>query len=1018
MRRESEREAVTSICRSIERRTEAFRLNSVLRGEVIGPKLEFSFCASALSSTNRVVESFTAVVRKAALPGPWSQGVNLARDGAVKLETKSKVEATFRVRVPGAAIAPTVTLYLEEDEWACDCGSKIDPCAHVAAAAIALIQGPTPTVARPEEDKLVYELSRFEGTLYLERVVVAANGVERPFVGTLTEQVAKRKATVLATQDDLLIDRWLSVWKKGVVPERMGKELADALSSCTTRLDGVPVTVSTDAATPHATLTDHGERDVILTVTAPASLTEVIARRWGRTGLHIHPLAATAFFGERWEQLPLRKVIPASELGTFVTRTLPTLEADLILDIRSSRLPRTGQSLDPRIHFELLHGEGSLTVLPVLVYGDPPVARIDGRSMVHLGGPVPLRNESKERALLDQLRDIDLLVGHKTTARGHEASKLMAKLSDWDAGGGKTLGEALAARELVAHVSLEGSALDLAFTFDDDSTGSPSRASADGVIRAWQDGLDFVPLLGGGWAPLPVNWLSKFGKQIADLLAARDVDKRVSKAALPALAELAAALDLPPPAEIAALRPLLSNFEELPALALPNGLQAELRHYQELGVRWLTFLRNTELGGILADDMGLGKTLQAMIIFNGRTLVVCPKSVIFNWEAELRRFRPDLKVALYHGSRRTIDDDADVTLTTYGTLRQDMDSLRKVEWNIAVLDEAQSIKNAESQTAQAAFQLRARFRLAMSGTPVENRLEELWSLMHFANPGLLGGRRDFQKRYAEPIGTGDAQAQADLRKKTRPFILRRWKRDVVPELPPRTDQTLLVELEPNERQLYDAMLAAARSDVVKRVNEGASVMAVLETLLRLRQAACHPALVPGQSASTSSKVELLCDKLVEGNESGHKALVFSQWTSLLDLIEPALKAQGLTFLRLDGSTRDRGDVVTKFQADDGPPILLISLKAGGTGLNLTAADQVYLLDPWWNPAAEDQAADRAHRIGQDKPVFVYRMVAKDTVEERILSLQERKRRLAESAIGDKILAQSITRDDLLALLEM
>ena len=963
------------------------------------------------------MESFSAVVRKAALPGPWSQGVNLARDGAVKLEHRTDEEATFRVRVPGTAVAPTVTLYLQEAEWCCDCGGKVDPCAHVAAAAISLTQGATPTTERPEEDKFVYELSRFEGALYLERTVVAADGSESPYVGSLTEQVAKRKARVLATQDDLLIDRWLGVWKKGPVPERMGKELADALSGCTVRLDGVPVSVSTDAATPHAALTDHGERDVLLTVTAPASLTEVIARRWGRSGLHLHPLAATAFFGERWEQLPLRKVIPASELGTFVTRTLPTLEGDLILDVRASRLPRTGKALDPRIHFELLHGDGSLTVLPVLVYGDPPVARIDGRTLVHLGGPVPLRNESKERALLDELRSIDLLVGHKTTARGHEASKLMGKLSEWDAGGGRTLGEVLAARELIAHVSLVGSALDLSFTFDNDDSKAPTRASAEGVLRAWQDGLDFVPLLDGGWAPLPVNWLERFGKQIADLLAARDLDKRVSKAALPALAELAAALDLPPPPEIASLRPLLENFDELPALALPDGLIAELRHYQELGVRWLAFLRDTELGGILADDMGLGKTLQAMISFNGRTLVVCPKSVIFNWEAELRRFRPNLSVSLYHGSRRTLDEHADVTLTTYGTLRQDTEALRQVEWATAVLDEAQAIKNAESQTAQAAFQLRAKFRLAMSGTPVENRLEELWSLMHFANPGLLGGRRDFQKRFAEPIGAGDQPAQAELRKKTRPFLLRRWKRDVVPELPPRTDQTLIVELEPNERQLYDAMLAAARSDVVKRVSEGASVMAVLETLLRLRQAACHPALVPGQTAETSSKVDLLCDNLTEGNASGHKALVFSQWTSLLDLIEPRLKECGLPFVRLDGSTRDRGEVVRQFQADDGPPILLISLKAGGTGLNLTAADQVYLLDPWWNPAAEDQAADRAHRIGQDKPVFVYRMVAKDTVEERILALQERKRRLAESAVGDKILAESITRADLLALLE-
>jgi SNF2 family DNA or RNA helicase len=306
--------------------------------------------------------------------------------------------------------------------------------------------------------------------------------------------------------------------------------------------------------------------------------------------------------------------------------------------------------------------------------------------------------------------------------------------------------------------------------------------------------------------------------------------------------------------------------------------------------------------------------------------------------------------------------------------------------------------------------------VTLSGTPVENRLDELWSQMHFLNRGLLGGRRDFQDRYARPIEDGVEGASARLRERIRPFVLRRLKEDVAPELPPRTDAILYCALSDPERQVYDAVRAATRDEVIAKLREGGSVLAALEALLRLRQAACHPSLVPGQSAITSSKVDRLRESIETVVAEGHKALVFSQWTSLLDLIEPHLGAASIPFSRLDGSTVDRAGVVAQFQSADGPPVLLISLKAGGTGLNLTAADHVFLMDPWWNPAVEDQAADRAHRIGQDRPVMVYRLVAEDTVEERMLALQDAKRAVADAALGDAGRAASLSRDDLLALL--
>ena len=546
------------------------------------------------------------------------------------------------------------------------------------------------------------------------------------------------------------------------------------------------------------------------------------------------------------------------------------------------------------------------------------------------------------------------------------------------------------------------------------------RADPALVMRAWKDGLDIVPLDGGGWAPLPAGWLAKHGARVADLLAARDPEtKKLPKASFMDLAALCDALEQPRPVIVDKLAPLIDGFAGIPRVPLPADLNATLREYQARGVDWLAFLRGAGLGGVLADDMGLGKTLQTIcaLAAGKRTLVVCPKSVVFNWQAEIARFRPGLSVAIFHGPKRVLDPAADVTLTTYAVLRLDQELLAKQEWDTVVLDEAQAIKNETSQTARAAFELKGAFRLALSGTPVENRLEELWSVMTFANPGLLGGRTSFADRYVSPIANGDADAAARLRAKIRPVVLRRMKRDVLPELPPRTEGVIHVELEETERGVYDAVRAATKKELAAKLAEGAGVLAALEALLRLRQASCHPALVPGQKADSSSKVEALLGALEDAAADGHKALVFSQWTSLLDLLEPHLQNAGIRFTRLDGSTKDRGAVVDEFQDPAGPPVLIASLKAGGTGLNLTAADHVFLLDPWWNPAAEDQAADRAHRIGQDRPVMVYRLVAKDTVEERILALQEKKRALADVALGEAGAAAAITRDELMALLD-
>ena len=1001
------------------------------------------------------MEALLRAIREACPPGLWSQGVSLARTGSVVVAQQRPSEVTCRVRAPGHRVAPTVVLYLEDLEWTCDCGGKVDPCAHVAAAAFAVRDAATaaasaatsaqsaagspggpgereivaaPANPAPVPAVLSYELSRLDRILYLERAFLHPDGRHEPIQGFLATAITRGDLPILPTHDDLLIDRMVASFRQGMVPPSRVRELFTALESApSVVLDGCPVTTSGRPVPPRAVLLDGRDGGVTVRIEADPTLDEVVARGVARCGAVLAPLAETALTGELLEKLPLERSVPRAGLGEIVSKILPDLEKSMPVTIRTRRLPGMARSGKPRVSMQLSQGGGhTLAVLPILVYGDPPQARIDNGKLVHLRGAIPVRDAVAEKRLIERLRDeLNLVPNRRVELDGDAAVRFAQKLTTWrDGEQTETLGEIFNRTPLVPRVAIEGDLVDITFDTEpgeggDDGEGIPARrASADAVIRAWKAGLDFVPLDGGGWAPLPADWLARFGDRVADLLQAREQteDGRVPPAFLPALSELCDELEAPRPPGLERLRPLLEGFQGIPEAELPPHLADILRPYQKRGVDWLTFLRSAGLGGVLADDMGLGKTIQALAAITGRTLVVCPTSVLWNWEAEAKKFRPELTVTAYHGPGRALDRAADVTLTTYAVMRLDIDVLAAEAWDAIVLDEAQTIKNPDSQVARAAYTLKADFRLTLSGTPVENRLLELWSQMHFVNRGLLGGRADFLERYAAPIEAGDAAAAAKLRDRIRPFVLRRRKLEVAPELPPRMERITLVELDERERDVYDAVRAASLSDVQHLLNEGGSVLAVLEALLRLRQAACHSALVPGQEASTSSKVEALVEALSDAAAGGHKSLVFSQWTSLLDRVEPHLREAGIAFNRLDGSTRDRAGVVAEFQAESGPPVMLLSLKAGGTGLNLTAADHVFLLDPWWNPAVEDQAADRAHRIGQDKPVLITRLVAKDTVEERILALAQRKRAVAAAVLGEAGGAAAITRDELISLI--
>jgi SNF2 family DNA or RNA helicase len=517
----------------------------------------------------------------------------------------------------------------------------------------------------------------------------------------------------------------------------------------------------------------------------------------------------------------------------------------------------------------------------------------------------------------------------------------------------------------------------------------------------------------GSWGSLPTGWLRQHGDLLEDYLAARATTGEPQRAVR---VLLGTSIDDDTLKRPDGFENYLESLLARAAPELPADLTATLRPYQLQGVRWLSALRDAQIGGILADDMGLGKTLQTICVLRGRSLVVVPKSVLYNWREELARFRPGLRVCTYHGQNRQLEPEADVTLTSYSVMRLDQESLGRVKWDAIVLDEAQTIKNVASQVTEAAFALHADYRLALTGTPIENRLEELWSEMQFVNPGVLGSLSSFRRRFVEPIMAGETSIAERLRRRVRPFVLRRLKSEVAPELPPRTEDVLWVELAAYERELYDAILSDSRRTVLPGLLGSSGVFEVLEALLRLRQSACHLGLLPGRSDAGSSKLDRLFESLEEVLEEGQKAILFSQWTSFLDRVEPELVARGVPWVRLDGSTVDRSSVVKQFQDPSGPPLLLASLKAGGMGLNLTAADHVYLLDPWWNPAAEAQAADRAHRIGRERPVFIHRLIARNTVEERVLMLQEKKRALGGFVDGADPTA-ALSRDELAELLQ-
>ncbi|MDB4989758.1 MAG: Helicase, family, partial [Myxococcaceae bacterium] len=531
------------------------------------------------------------------------------------------------------------------------------------------------------------------------------------------------------------------------------------------------------------------------------------------------------------------------------------------------------------------------------------------------------------------------------------------------------------------------------------------------------EGKKLVRLEDGTYAPIKADDVGQVLERMAEIFAGVGDDKRVPLSQAGRVQELLRIVsDQNVHTSAKSLFGKLEDLGEIESVAKPRSLRASLRPYQKDGFSWLAFLHNLGTGGILADDMGLGKTVQAIALLlwakskagPGLTLVVAPTSVVPNWQREIEKFAPSFKTVLWQGpdrqERASELEDADVMITSYALLRRDEEFLHTLQFRYVILDEAQHIKNPMSATARAAKRLKSERRLAMTGTPIENRLSEIWSIFDFVSPGLLNSLNSFEEKYARPIERGDAPAAVRLRATIHPFVLRRTKSEVAKDLPEKIIQEMVVPMSEEQSKLYKQILRQVRESVMSEVEKQGiqkSSIQILAALTRLRQVACDPRLLglDGNFEEESGKLNALKEIVSEAAAGGHKVLIFSQFVSMLKLIKEALEAEKITYTYLDGSTKDRQSLVDEFNTNESITVFLISLKAGGTGLNLTGADTVIHFDPWWNPAVEDQATDRAHRIGQTKVVNVYRLVAKSSVEEKILQLSDKKRELVANVLS-------------------
>lgn len=739
---------------------------------------------------------------------------------------------------------------------------------------------------------------------------------------------------------------------------------------------------------------------------------------------------------------------PASELIQLITQMLPRLSMELGAPLPD--LSQVANVVDLPPQFRMRAG-GSLVKAEVALrtaYGDIEVeVRADGISppiIVKPAGNGQLAT-CVRTDIVAQQKAVELLLelglkadeaGEAFVAEGDDALRFWSEgigslPESWDLYVPEELvGVQVRAKpvQMQARISSGVDWLNVQITWESDGV-SIDRKEIEQCLR---EGKKFVRLSDDSYAPLDAERVEALVAREIELIASVGKNGKLPLSQAGRVQEL---LNQLPDAKLSSSAKQffkkLSSIEEIKQVKKPRALKATLRPYQEQGLSWLKFIHDLGTGGILADDMGLGKTVQTIALLllekqenkDLRVLIVAPTSVVSNWMREIERFGKTLTTALWHGAGRKEQQkeltSANVIITSYALLRRDIDLLTKLQLDYVILDEAQAIKNPHSATAQAAKELSPRRRLALTGTPIENRLTEIWSIFDFVSPGILPPLPKFEERFSRPIDQGDSKAAARLKAIIHPFILRRTKIEVAKDLPPKIESDKVIDLAPDQRGIYTQVLREVRAQVMgelDRVGVAKSQIHILAGLTKLRQAACDPRLLglPREfSHEDSAKVMAFRELVEEAEAGGHRVLVFSQFVSMLKILKSALDEDRVRYEYLDGSTQDRAERIDRFQNDPTIPVFLISLKAGGSGLNLTAADTVIHFDPWWNPAVEDQASDRAHRIGQKKVVTVYRLVAAGTIEEKILELKEKKKELVSAVLTeDSGGAKKLSRADL------
>jgi SNF2 family DNA or RNA helicase len=550
------------------------------------------------------------------------------------------------------------------------------------------------------------------------------------------------------------------------------------------------------------------------------------------------------------------------------------------------------------------------------------------------------------------------------------------------------------------------------------------------VLEAVFNNKRFVELSDGKRAVIPKNWVNNLKGYSGFFNLEKNMKLSAQHfAILDSIMGLSEKVNMD--ASVKKVLHTFKNFDKIKSVDVPTKIKAKLRLYQKAGFDWLNFLREFNFNGILADDMGLGKTIQTLCMVQkianekpkNACLVIVPTSLVFNWKAEAEKFAPGLKINVYHGAKRNKKDfdklleENDLIITTYGVIRNDLKLFASKEFEYIILDEAHTIKNPFSISAKSIFALNGKNKLALSGTPIQNNLTELWSLFNFLNPGYLGDYNFFKESFVRKIEVEkDPNVSSSLKKLINPFLLRRTKKIISDELPEKTEMVLRSSFEEGEKEIYENWKEYYRHEIqgaIKEKGMGGAKLKILEGLMKLRQISLHPKLIDTEYQGSSSKFDLLMMEVEKLMSEGHKVLIFSSFVKMLTIIKDEFEKKDIKYSYLDGKTRDRESVVSRFQNGEGAESFLISIKAGGVGLNLTGADYVFIVDPWWNPAVETQAMDRAHRIGQKNKVFVYKMITENTIEEKILKLQESKKKLVDDLITEEAsFAKEINLDDI------